>query len=82
MLARPLRVVRLALRPLVGDHLRAPIDPLALIIQKVVAGRATLPASGTFQMRMVATKDEFDQLVTASASQALFVDFTASWCGP
>ena len=33
-------------------------------------------------MRMVATKDEFDQLVAASASQALFVDFTASWCGP
>ena len=31
---------------------------------------------------MVATKDEFDQLVAASASQALFVDFTASWCGP
>lgn len=33
-------------------------------------------------MRVVATKDEFDQLVAASASQALFVDFTATWCGP
>ena len=42
-----------------------------------------LPGAAPFpDMRMVATKDEFDQLVAASASQALFVDFTASWCGP
>jgi thiol-disulfide isomerase/thioredoxin len=42
------------------------------------------PLSATYlpAMRMVATKDEFDQLVAASASQALFVDFTATWCGP
>ena len=33
-------------------------------------------------MRMVATKGEFDQLLAASSSQTLFVDFTASWCGP
>ena len=51
-------------------------------VRKVRTGRRPLTDSGTFQMRMVATKDEFDQLVTASASQALFVDFTASWCGP
>ena len=48
----------------------------------LTAAPALLSSAPFPDMRMVATKDEFDQLVAASASQALFVDFTASWCGP
>jgi thioredoxin 1 len=32
-------------------------------------------------MRQLATKQEFDALL-ASASGSVFVDFTATWCGP